>query len=289
MLGQVLQEARRLSARRAGARANALPRLGAGVGWRPERGRGLLAALGRLDVLEVLADAALAQGAKGVEETRDLAELAPVVTHGVELSLASEDGPDRAYLRRLKRVVDAAKSPWHGEHAALTRIGQRRLGRLTPAPRTRRQLAVMARNARLAQDALGVPLAVENIAAPEDVGRPELSEPDFLSELARRAGCFLILDVENLALNAEARGFDPRAWLRALDGTRVVQMHLAGGVGGVDSHSRPVSARTWALYEAALPLCPNLRCVVIERDAGFGSRPDAVQEAGRARRLWLKP
>jgi hypothetical protein len=268
-----------------------IPRLGVGAGWRPEAGRQLLSRLDEFDVLEVLADTVVGKGKAAWDEARDLAELVPVALHGVNLSLASTDCLDhRGYLRDLARLVRELRVPFYSEHFALTKSGKTRIGHLSPVWFTEAQLKVFIRNTAEVQDILGVPLVLENISVPYEIPGAEMSEIDFINETARRTGCGLLIDAENLAINAANLGFDPDLWLKRLNRDVVVEIHLAGGLRDgklwVDTHSRPVSTDVWALYGRIVASCRNLRCVIIERDEDFDGFKGVAQEAARSRRVW---
>jgi hypothetical protein len=217
---------------------------GAGIGWRREIDV-TVARLPGIDFTEVVAEnvcpchvpASLrALHAGGV----------PVIPHGVSLSLGGTEPLDPAKLERLASLATAFGSPLVSEHVAFCRAGGLEAGHLLPVPRTRAGLDVLAGNIRTAQAALPVPLAVENIAPllrwPED----ELTEAEFLSELAERTGVLLLLDVANLHTTRVNLGIDPAATLGALPLERVAYVHVAGGVlrDGVwhDTHAHPVPA-----------------------------------------------
>lgn len=266
-------------------------RLGVGVGWRPEAGRAILARLDDFEVLELLSDTVVGKGRRAWREARDLAELSPLVLHGVNLSLASVDClAHRSYLRDLRRLASELRVPYYSEHFAFTKTATTRLGHLSPVWRTERQLAIFASNVAAVQEELGVPLVLENIAIPFEIPGAEMDETDFINETVRRAGCGILLDAENLAINAENFGYDPLDWLARLERRAVVQVHLAGGVREnrrwVDTHSRPVRRPVWDLYRRIVDSCPNLRCVIIERDEDIGPAAGLAAEAVKARRLW---
>ncbi len=191
---------------------------------------------------------------------------AAVVPHGVGLGLAGADLPDAGRLAHLAELVVALRAPLVSEHVAFVRAGKPgpdelhgdvlEAGHLVPAPRTREALDVLVENVRAAQDALPVPLALENVAAtlawPED----ELDEPDFLTELVARTGCWVLLDVANLYATCQVHGGDPHALLARMPLERVAYAHVAGGQvqHGVylDTHAHPVP-------EPVLDLVSDLR------------------------------
>nr|WP_248492130.1 DUF692 domain-containing protein [Tsukamurella sp. PLM1] len=179
---------------------------------------------------------------------------APVVPHGVALSLGGVDPLEPDRVHRLAACARALRSPLVSEHIAFVRAGGIEAGHLLPVPRTREALDVLVRNISRMQDALEVPLAVENIAAflrwPED----ELTEAQFLAELLDRTGALLVLDVANVYANARNRGLDPQAELARLPVDRIAYSHVAGGSEGGgryhDTHTDPVNTGVLELVTA---------------------------------------
>ena len=218
------------------------PLAGVGIGWREE----LAGFVGRRDGLgfvEVVAesihdDQPLPAG---------LEELArrgvPVVPHGVRLSLGSAGEPDPARVGHLAGLAERLGAPLVSEHVAFVRGGGLEAGHLLPVPRTRAALGVLAANVRLAQAELGVPLALEHVAALLEWPAPELDEAAFLTELLERTGALLLLDLANLYANARNHGGDPLDLLDALPLERIAYVHVAGGVerDGLyhDTHAHP--------------------------------------------------
>jgi hypothetical protein len=261
------------------------PHLGAGLGYRPALRKEILQHLPEFDFLEVISDSFFRNEAG----LRALASLLPCVPHGLNCSVGSTLDP--AYLERLRRVVDVVQPPWHSDHLAFTRAGGASVGHLAPVPYTEESLAVVVANIRRVQEAIGVPFAVENITMPFYWPNNTMAEDEFLREVVRRTGCWLLLDLENARVNAANHGGDPRRLLDALPLERVLQVHLAGGVRAEglehDSHSMPVSEATWALLEE---LCARVvpRAVMVERDGNFPPFADLVAEVRRARGIVRK-
>ena len=217
-----------------------------------------------------------------------LAEHFPLVPHGLDLSLGSADGLDRAYLRRLARVIRESRAPWWSEHIAFTRAGRTRIGHLAPLPHTEEALRVVAANVEHALDVVGVPLVLENIASPLVLPGAEMSEAEFVAEIARRTGCGLLLDVANLHAGALNNGIDAEAYFAALPPASVVQLHVAGGEWidrtYVDSHARPVPEPVWELTRRACERFP-VRAIVVERDERLPNFALLLGEVERARTL----
>jgi uncharacterized protein (UPF0276 family) len=264
------------------------PLEGVALGWRPELAADLLRAPDRVDFLEVVADTCFAQRAAW-REARALAEILPVVPHGVKLSLGSADGIDPARARRLGALARELEAPAITEHVALTRGGGREIGHLTPLPFTRDAVRVVARNVAAARRELpDVPLLLENVAWtlrwPED----EMPEGAFYAEVAAATGCPLLLDVANLYANALNAGVPPTRALREHPLDRVGMVHVAGGRMEhgffMDTHGHPVPEAVFALVEEMLAVTGRVP-IVLERDQGFPPFAELEGEVERLRGL----
>ena len=259
-----------------------------GLGHRPELSADLLARPSAIDFCEVVAESCFAQKSTRAE-ARALAELWPVVPHGVKLSLGSADGLDESRLGQLASLARELRAPLVSEHVALTRGGTREIGHLTQLPRTREAVRVLARNVARARRRLpDVPLLLENVAWtfrwPED----ELDEATFYQEVTAATGCPLLLDVGNLYANAVNEGLDPESVIAAYPLDRVAMLHVAGGVWEhgfyFDTHAHPIPPPVSALVAAALRRCPGLP-VLLERDANFDNFDSLLGELQALRAL----
>lgn len=212
----------------------------------------------------------------------------PLSLHGVGLSLGSVEPPDTRHLAELRRLV-ARYEPWMvSEHCCWGAAGGVHSNNLLPLPRTREALDVLCAHVGQVQEALGRPIALENVSSYFEFEHVEFSEPDFLAELARRSGCHLLLDVNNLYVNAVNHGFDPLDYLRAIPAKSVVEYHLAGhddrGHTLIDTHGSPVSAAVWDLYLEALRII-GPRPTLIERDTAIPPLDTLIVEMQHADRL----
>ncbi|CAM5608239.1 hypothetical protein SDIAM26S_00689 [Streptomyces diastaticus subsp. diastaticus] len=267
-------------------------RLGTGIGWRPAIAEAVEAMAG-IEWVEVVAEnicpGHLPDSLRRLRE-RGVA----VVPHGVGLGLGGAERPDPVRLAALAERAQALGAPLVTEHIAFVRAGGERTasprleaGHLLPVPRTREALAVLCENVRIAQDQLPVPLAVENIAALFSWPDEELTEGQFLHELADRTGVRLLIDVANLHTNHVNLGEDPSAALDALPLEALAYVHVAGGFerDGVwhDSHAHPVPEPVLAvLAELASRVRPP--GVLLERDERFPSAAELAAEVARIRR-----
>jgi hypothetical protein len=184
----------------------------------------------------------------------------PLSVHGVGLSLGSASGIDDVHLARLKAVVDRFEPALVSEHLAWTIAGGVYLNDLLPVPHDEQALAIVAANIARTQDTLRRRILVENLSTYVDYRQSVMSEPEFLAELVRRTGCGLLLDVNNVYVSASNIGFDARAYIAALPGDAIGEIHLAGharndtahGPVLIDSHDARVAPDVWALYAFAI-------------------------------------
>ncbi|MEU0943137.1 DUF692 domain-containing protein [Streptomyces canus] len=278
-----------------------MERLGTGIGWRPEIADAVENMPG-IDWVEAVAENVCPGHLP--ESLRRLRERGvTVVPHGVSLGLGGADRPDAGRLLALAERAEALGSPLVTEHIAFVRAGgpltaspRLEAGHLLPVPRTRDALDVLCENIRIAQDALPVPLAVENIAALISWPGEELTEGQFLYELADRTGVRLLIDVANLHTNHVNRGEDPSEALAGLPLEAIAYVHVAGGFerDGVwhDSHAHPVPRPVLdILTELAARVSPP--GVLLERDENFpepaelegelAAIREAVEKGGGAR------
>lgn len=250
-----------------------------GLGWRPETAW-LVERRTQLGFSEVIAetiDPARPPPALAYAIERGL----PVIAHGVALSLGGAQKPERARLGRLARVARTLRSPLVSEHVAYCRAHGAEATHFLPVPHTRAQLAILVENVKRAIDALPVPLALENVAAPLRWPGDELAEADFLAELLDRTGANLLLDVANLHANLVNHGGDLDAYLDRLPLDRIAYMHVAGGarVGSMwrDTHAHPITAPILGTLDRVLART-GAKPLLLERDHHFGTRAELEAE-----------
>ncbi|MFZ4296447.1 DUF692 family multinuclear iron-containing protein [Streptomyces cinereoruber] len=260
--------------------------LGIGIGWRPEIAEAV-EGLSGVDWVEVVAENICADHLPD-SLTRLRRRGVTVVPHGVSLGLGGADRPDPARLAALGEKAVALGAPLVTEHIAFVRAGGAltaspalEAGHLLPVPRTRDALDVLCENVRIAQDALPVPLALENIAALISWPGEEMTEGRFLAELVERTGVRLLIDVANLHTNHVNRGEDPARALAELPVEAIAYVHVAGGVerDGVwhDTHAHPVPRPVLdVLADLASRVSPP--GVLLERDDDFPPAEELAEE-----------
>ena len=180
----------------------------------------------------------------------------PVVLHGVSLGVGSVDATAPEYLRALRAVVDWIEPALVSDHLCWGSVGGHYAHDLLPLPHREDAIAVAVENVARTQDALRRRILLENVSSYVRQVEGTMPEHEFLMEVARRADCLVLLDVNNIVVNAKNHGFDPLAYVAAIDRERVWQFHLAGhtdrGAYKFDDHVGPVPEEVWSLYEVAV-------------------------------------
>ena len=213
----------------------------------------------------------------------------PIALHGVGLSLGTADGPDHRHLARVRALTEALDPVLVSEHLSWSIAGGTYLNHLLPLPYTEESLGVVADNVERAQDALGRRLLVENPSSYLRFRQSDLGEAEFLAELARRTGCGLLCDVNNVYVTCRNFGLDARAYLDALPAGAVGEIHLAGHAVNdadgrpilIDDHGSPVCEAVWALYERALERFGPMP-TLIEWDTDIPALAVLIDEGERA-------
>jgi uncharacterized protein (UPF0276 family) len=215
----------------------------------------------------------------------------PLSIHGVGLSLASVELPDTSHLGRLKRLVERFEPFLLSEHLAWSRSGGVSFPDLLPFPRTNEALEVIVRNIDITQSALGRQILIENPSLYMKLEGHEWPESLFLSELVKRTGCSLLIDVNNVFVSASNLGFNPISYLDALPGGAIGEIHLAGHSADpllgrsllIDSHDAPISDEVWQLYGWLLARCGSGRPpTLIERDDNIPGFETLLAERDKA-------
>ncbi len=212
----------------------------------------------------------------------------PVSLHGVGLSLGRADELDRTHLTRLKRLVHRIDPCFVSEHLSWGARADRHLNDLLPLPYTEEALQKVCAHITETQEFLGCRILVENVSSYLRWQHDAMPEWEFVSEVARRTGCGLLLDVNNIYVNAVNHGYDARLYLAAMPVEAVEEIHLAGfdeGAGClIDTHGQRVAEPVWQLYrEAIATLGP--RPTLIEWDTALPALSVLLDEANMARNI----
>ena len=259
---------------------------GFGLGLRPEHYRDFTGGAPRVEWLEVLSENYLVPGGKPLAHLDSIRRDYPMVMHGVSLSVAGSDPLDADYLQQLKALARRVQPAWISDHLCWTGLGGTNLHDLLPVPFTREALRHVATRVGKVQDFLGRPLVLENASTYVRFADDEMTEWEFLAALVERSGCELLLDVNNVYVNAMNHGFDPRTFIDAIPVGVVRQIHLAGhtdeGDHLVDTHDAPVSEPVWELYERSVERFGAVPAM-IERDGHIPPLAELLDELQIAR------
>ena len=258
---------------------------GCGIGLRREHYDVVLSERPAVPWFEVISENFMGTGGRPRHVLEQVRRDYPVGIHGVSLSIGSAASPDPGYLRRLRELVSWLEPALVSDHLCWTGIGGHNSHDLLPLPFDGEALRNAARNIRRVQDALGRRILVENISTYIEFNRSEMTEWEFISAVIQEADCHLLLDVNNVYVNARNHGLDPRRYIAGIPKDRVRQFHLAGhednGDVVIDTHDHPVRDEVWSLYELAVGRF-GPQPTLIERDAHIPEFEVLRQEAQRA-------
>ncbi|MBY6202333.1 DUF692 domain-containing protein [Maritalea mobilis] len=261
-----------------------------GVGYKPAHFTGLTDAPGPVGWIEIHAENYLGEGGRPLAQLRALAERFPASVHGVGLSIGGERPLDPAHLARLRHLCDWLHPASFSEHLAWSTHDTGFLNDLLPLPYTEATLARVCAHIDQVQEALGRRILLENPSTYLAFAETEMDEVTFLSEIARRTGCGLLLDVNNLFVSATNQDWDARAYIDAFPLDAVGEIHLGGHDEDeddhgapllIDSHGREVVDPVWTLYAHTLAR-GGPRPTLIEWDTEVPDWPTLRAEAARA-------
>lgn len=264
------------------------PNLGFGLGLRVDHYQAVLGTRPAVDWFEVITENYLVPGGKPLHFLRRIREYYPMVMHGVSLSIGSTDQLNMDYLRQVKQLASELQPAWLSDHLCWTHLGGTNTHDLMPLPYTEEALAHVVERVQRVQDYLGRRLLLENVSSYVTYTASQLHEWEFFSEIARRADCLMLLDINNIYVSAYNHGFDPLTYLNAISPERVQQFHLAGhnnlGDYIIDTHDHPIIDPVWQLYARALTRFGDIS-TMIERDDHIPPFDELFAELQTARRI----
>ncbi|MEM7159597.1 MAG: DUF692 domain-containing protein [Myxococcota bacterium] len=235
--------------------------------------------------LELSPENYMHRGGRSPARLGQLAERFPIITHGLMMSLGSADPFDDEYFGFLREFLDRYDPPWHSDHVCWSGQGGALLHDLLPLPFTSAVATRIAGRVMEARDRLERPMAIENISWYLRLGKGEYDEPQFITEIAERADCGLLLDVNNIFVNAQNHGFDPYRWLEHIPLDRVLQLHVAGHEPWdetliVDTHGETVRDEVYELMAWVIERI-GPRPVLLERDSNIPPFSELLDEMRR--------
>ena len=264
------------------------PIQGFGLGLRTEHYADFLEARPAVDWLEVISENYMVPGGKPLARLDAIRRDHAMVMHGVSLSIGSTDALDLDYLRDLKALARRIEPAWISDHLCWTGVDHHNVHDLLPMPYTEAALRHLTARVQQVQEVLGRRLLLENVSSYVSFGADEMNEWEFIAELAKRADCELLLDVNNVYVSSRNHGFDARSFVDAMPRERVRQIHLAGhedhGTHCVDTHDHPVCDAVWALYAHTVRRFGPVP-TMIERDDHIPPLAELLAQLDHARRV----
>jgi uncharacterized protein len=259
---------------------------GFGLGLRPTHYEALLREPHPIDWLEIVTENYLVPGGQPLHYLERIRARFPLAMHGVSLSIGSTDPIDRDYLKAVRRLADRIEPAWISDHLCWTGVEGRNVHDLLPLPYTEEALQVVIARVSEVQETLGQRILLENVSSYLTFKASDMSEWEFLTEVAERADCDILLDINNIYVSSVNHGFDPSRYLRAVPKERVRQFHLAGhsDMDGhlIDTHDHPIAAPVWTLYREAVAHFGRVPAM-IERDDNIPPLAELVAELDLAR------
>ncbi len=270
------------------------PFLGFGLGLRRDHYQDFLTSDVPVDFVEIISENYMVDGGRPLAALDRVRAKFPVVMHGVSMSIGSADGLDAGYLARLKQLAERTQPLWISDHLCWTRTSAHNSHDLLPLPYMAEALEVVCNNIDQAQSFLGRAMLFENPSSYLTFPDDEMAEWEFLSEITRRTGCYLLLDVNNIYVSAQNHGFSAHDYLAGIPADRVHQIHLAGHTPAqepgnilIDTHDREVCDEVWQLYAKARAMLGPV-ATMIERDDAIPPLPELLAELDHAREIALE-
>lgn len=226
---------------------------------------------------------------KPISVLEKIREDLPVALHGVSLSIGSADPLNHKYLRRLKSLAQRISPCWISDHLCWTGVDGQNLHDLLPLPYTEEAVEWIADRVMQVQEFLGRRILLENVSSYVEFADSEMAEWEFVGEIAKRADCGLLLDVNNVYVSSKNHAFDPFEYLKTIPWERVGQIHLAGhtnkGTHLIDTHDEPVCDDVWDLYRWVVQNCEPVSAMV-EWDDQIPEWTVLEDEVRKAKRVW---
>lgn len=262
--------------------------LGFGLGLRTDHFQEVIDTKPAVDWFEVVSENFMVNGGKPKHYLHTIRESYPMVMHGVSLSIGSTDSLNTTYLKQLKVLVNELQPEWISDHLCWTGAHQVNSHDLLPMPYNNEALNHIVDRISQVQEYLGQPILMENVSSYITYVESEMTEWEFLNEVAKRSGCNILLDINNIYVSARNHNFSTQDYLNGISKDKVRQFHLAGhtdyGDYVIDTHDHPVADPVWALYKDALKRF-GMISTMIERDDNIPPLNDLLAELDVAKRI----
>ena len=266
-----------------------IPNLGVGIGLRIPHYGDIIDVWPTVDFFEIISENFMVDGGAPLENLDRILDHYPVVQHGVSLSIASADDLDFDYLKRLKALCDHTNTPWVSDHLCWTRAHTHHYHDLLPVPYKRDYARFIAEKARIVQDYLERPLALENLSSYVTYADSEMTEWEFYTEVVQHAGVYMMFDVNNVFVSATNHHYDPMEYLKNIPYDRVIQTHVAGHTEMedgtlLDTHDNYVRSEVWEMYDYVHRQTGGVS-TILEWDDKFLSFDETYAEAQKAKAI----
>lgn len=262
------------------------PFLGFGLGLRHDHYETILRDRPKVDWFEIITENFLVDGGKPLYYLDRIRENYPIVMHGVSLSIGGTDPFDLNYLKQVKALSERIEPAWISDHLCWTGVNELNMHDLMPLPYTNEAIDHVVSRIQIIQEFLDRRILIENVSSYLTFKQSEMSEWDFLATIAKRADCFLLLDVNNIYVSSINHAFSPLEYIHAMPSDRIYQIHLAGhsinGTHIIDTHDAPVIKEVWELYAETIQRFGAIS-TMIERDANIPDFYELFDELNHAR------
>jgi hypothetical protein len=263
---------------------------GVGLGLRQPHLPEILNGKPKVPWLEVLADNFFGEGNSALRPLEQLRSSYPISFHCVGMNLGSVDPLDQSYFKKLKELRDRFEPEWVSDHLCWTSVNGRFHHDLLPLPYTEEVVRHVSERIMKIQELLGQRILIENVSSYLRYRDSELEEWEFLNQVAQRSDCLILLDINNIFVNANNHSFSPQDYFLGIATDRVRQFHLGGYEAQegllVDTHGAPVSSQVWELYAKGLKHFGTVP-TSIERDNSIPDFPKLWDEAKEAEK-WMR-
>lgn len=265
-----------------------IPNLGIGIGLRIPHYEAIFRDKPAIDWFEIISENYMIEGGAPLDNLDRILEFYPVVQHGVSMAIGSPDPLDFDYLRKLKALTRKTKTPWLSDHLCWGRLPGAHYHDLLPLPYTQEVVNYVVERAKIVQDYLEIPFALENLSSYVTYRDDQMPEWEFYSAIVEKADIFMMLDVNNIYVSSRNHGFDPKEYYQNIPMEKVLQIHLAGhtdhGDYVMDTHDNYVRDEVWKIYAEVYPLTGGVS-TLLEWDDKFISFEDTWKEALKAKQF----